>query len=317
MKWCLTCTELPKCTHATGEMVVEGLGCAKWSPVDVAVQEAREELAILLGPHAILSKPNPKYKSITEKELIMPDDNRSKLRVIALKSGLLEKMDLARSLRWSAEEFYDKLEGEYEDCREWSQDDMDLIIKNIGKGGKPAAKKRTPVKSSEDSSKTSNKDSNETSKAAEAPKEEAAPAPKKRRKRRTKAEIEADAAAKAAALGFTVEAKDLGTSDLSAETNVKKKRQPARRKKREPARSEPKDAIFQIDGKAIVEELGIGNLPDQMTSQGALLAGLTLEMEDLRKQINSIEKMLVWFYNTESEDDEEIKNLSEVFGDDD
>ena len=292
--WCLSCTELSKCPAATGDMIVEGLGCPKWSEVEEPIREAREDLVLLLGPHSVLSKPNPK-KDSNEKEYIMSsDENRSKLRLIAIKSGLLEKIELAKSLRWSEEDLLAKLEGTYEDCRKWSSEDIDSIISDLSSG-----KKRQPVKKEEPENEENSEESSDT---------QAAEKPAKRRRRSSKSEPTVE----------TVEAKDLDTKDLTAEGNVKK-RQPASRKKREPVvDGEPKAAVFQVDGKALIEEFGLADVKDQVVSNQALLAGLTVETEDIKtslesltKQLDSIEKMLVWFYNSETDDN--ITKLSQVF----
>lgn len=302
--WCLSCTELKKCPAATGDMIIESLGCAKWTEADPAIVEAREEIVMLLGPHAILSKPNPK-KLTNEKEyaIMSNDENRSKLRLIAIKSGLLEKIELAKSLRWTEDQLLEKLEGTFDDCRKWTSEEIDNIISDLSSG-----KKRQPSKSSKSPEEAPSVEAKE-----EAPKEAKRQPAKKRRRKKTEPAVE------------PVEAKDLDTKDLTAEGNVKK-RKPATRKKRQPVvDGEPQAAVFQVDGKQLIEEFGLADVKDQVVSNQTLLAGLTVETEDVKsavidlakltaelaKTVDQIQKFCVWFYNSETE--EEISELKEVF----
>lgn len=302
--WCLSCTELKKCPSATGDMIIESLGCAKWTEADPAIVEAREEIVMLLGPHAILSKPNPK-KLTNEKEyaIMSNDENRSKLRLIAIKSGLLEKIELAKSLRWTEDQLLEKLEGTFDDCRKWTSEEIDNIISDLSSG-----KKRQPSKSSKSPEEAPSVEAKK-----EEPKETKRQPAKKRRRKKTEPAVE------------TVEAKDLDTKDLTAEGNVKK-RKPATRKKRQPVvDGEPAVGVFQVDGKQLIEEFGLADVKDQVVSNQALLAGLTMESEEMKatieamkkrqtimmKAVESISKFCVWFYNSETDD--EIENLTEIF----
>ncbi len=298
MTWCLSCTELNKCPAATADMIIERLGCAKWSETEPGVVEAREEIVMMLGPHSILSKPNPK-KLTNEKEyaIMSNDENRSKLRLIAIKSGLLEKIELAKSLRWTEDQLLEKLEGTFEDCRSWDSDKIDEIISDLSSG-----KKRQPAKAK----------SPEEAPSASETKEEPPKRQPTKRKRRSKKTTEP--------VVEKVEAKDLDPNNLTAEGNVKK-RKPATRKKRQPVvDGEPQAAVFQVDGKQLIEEFGLADVKDQVVSNQALLAGLTIESEDMKaslekldKKLSLIEKFCVWFYSSETED--EISGLSDVFED--
>lgn len=301
--WCLSCTQLSKCPAATGDMIVEGLGCVKWSQAPDPVQEARSELVMMLGPHSILSKPNPK-KIYNEKEYnIMStanDEKRSKLRLIAIKLGLLEKIELAKSLRWTEDELLEKLEGTFSDCRTWTTAQVDEIISDLASG-----KKRQPSKT--------NKDDSPEEAVVEAQAKESKRQPSKRKRLTNKTEEPSEE---------KIEAEDLDTEDKD---NVKE-RQPASRKKRQPVvDGEPQAAVFQVDGKQLIEEFGLADVKDQVVSNQALLAGLTVESEDIKasigvmqkqqtamlKAIDSISQFCIWFYNSETDD--EIENLSEVF----
>lgn len=231
------------------------------------------------------------------------DENRSKLRLIAIKSGLLEKIELAKSLRWTEDQLLEKLEGTFDDCRKWTSEEIDNIISDLSSG-----KKRQPSKSSKSPEEAPSVEAKE-----EAPKEAKRQPAKKRRRKKTEPAVE------------PVEAKDLDTKDLTAEGNVKK-RKPATRKKRQPVvDGEPQAAVFQVDGKQLIEEFGLADVKDQVVSNQTLLAGLTVETEDVKsavidlakltaelaKTVDQIQKFCVWFYNSETE--EEISELKEVF----
>lgn len=291
-------------------MIVEGLGCAKWLDSGEAILEAREELVMLLGPHSVLGSPNPrKRKNEMEYSVMATDQRKTKLRIITMKMGLLEKIELAKSLRWDIERFYERLEGDFPECRDWTDEDISDIISDLNSG-----KKRQPAKSGDKVEESAEV------KAKEEVQEEKTRQPAKKRRRRSKK---------------TEAVEETSSEDTSTveETPVKEKapaksktRKPAARKKRQPVvDGEPQAAVFQVDGKALIEEFGLADVKDQVVSNQTLLAGLTVETEDIKtdvskiagkvnqleKTISSIEKMLVWFYNSET--DEEIESLSEVF----